>query len=178
MRQGMLFSGLIGSHTIFGPQSKHMAVFWTSLAKNSVNTGSTVCFVLGLFHWSHLLVSVDKTPFAWRHCPSAPPCCSLALFREQTRAMFILASFRKVQIAWEARKTHFWSVRLLYLYELLILCLLRAKKSRSGSLKKRTSSICCDLQPYLAKCPWVGKCFEWALGFISETCPLNMTQYT
>lgn len=79
----MLFSGLIGSHTIFGPQSKHMAVFWTSLAKSNVSTGSTVCFVLGLFHWTHLLVSPDKTPFACRHCPSAPPHCSLALFREQ-----------------------------------------------------------------------------------------------
>lgn len=176
--QGMFFSWLIGSHTIFGPQSKHTVVFWTTLAKNNVNTDSTVCFVLGLFHWRRLLVCPDtpsqdlKSPFAWRHCRSAPPCCSLALFREQTVAMFILAPFRKVQIAWKATETRFWNVKLLYLNRLLIiLCLLEVKKSRSGSLKKWTRGICCYLQTNLATGIWVVKCFKWTLGFIFRHMP-------
>lgn len=152
MMQGPLLSWLTGSHTIF-VLSQSILVFWTSLAKNNVNTDSAVCFVLGLFYWTDLLVSPDtpsqdlKSPFAGRHCPAAPPCCSLALCSEQTLAMFLLAPFRKVQIAWKATDTHFWNVKLLYLNRLLItLCSLEVKKSRSGSLEKRTSGICCYLQ--------------------------------
>lgn len=107
--------------------AEHTAASWTSSAKNNVDTDGTVCFVLGFFYWTHLLVSPDapsqglKSHFAWRHCPSAPPCCSLACFREQTVATFILAPFRKVQIAWKATKPYISDVSLLYLNSLLII---------------------------------------------------------
>ena len=129
-------------------------------------------WALSCFHWTPLLVPPD-TPSrdfnpssAWRHCYSVPPYCSLALVREETVAMFNLASFRKVQIAWKARETRFWNVRLLFLNRLLIILLsLEVTKSRSGSLKKWTRGICCYLQTYLATCTWAGKCFKWSLGF-------------
>lgn len=107
--------------------AEHTVVSWTSSAKNNVDTDGTVCFVLGFFYWTHLLVSPDalsqglKSLFAWRHCPSAPLCCSLTGFREQTVATFILAPFRKVQIAWKTTKCAFqmsvsciWTDCLLY----------------------------------------------------------------
>lgn len=77
MMQGMIFSWLIGRHAIFGPHSKHTVFFWTSFAKNNMNTDNTVCFVLGLFYCMHLLLSSD-TPLKDLKalCLEALPLCT------------------------------------------------------------------------------------------------------
>lgn len=45
-------------------------------------------------------------------------------------AMFILAPFRRIQIAWKAAESHFWNVKFLYINRLHIILRLLVIKSQ------------------------------------------------